>query len=155
MKHNNAFVKRIKVERSDDLTFLLESICQENNINNYFATISVAVSQVLEIVSGFSGQQTNQIEFSFEQCVGGVAIGIAAEGKPFESFDISDKQASDFKDEKSYIINNLADRTEVLNEGRGLELDFFVNGIEPELLSSRREKIKQYFINLSLNHSNK
>ncbi len=155
MSSNNTFVKRIRVERSDDLTSLLENICQENNINNYFGTISVAVSQVLEFVNSVSDEKIKDLEFSFEQCVGGISISIRCQGKMFEHFDPSDKQATDFKDVNCYIINNLADRVAVTEQGNGLELDFLINGIEPEMLSSRREKVKQYFKNFSLHHSTK
>jgi hypothetical protein len=46
----------------------------------------------------------------------------------------------------------LSDKVIVLNEGRKLELLFFVNGIEPELLLDRQEKIKEY--NSSRMHQN-
>jgi hypothetical protein len=50
-------------------------------------------------------------------------------------------------DTSAYIVNSLADKNIVLLGGRTLELNFFVDGIEPELLSSRRELIKLYFEN--------
>lgn len=145
---NNAFCKKVRIEHSDALTELLENICQENNINNYFGTISVAVNHTLEILnSEIKRAESRNILFKFEQCVGGVAITIECQEEVFGRMLADKQQMIEMSDTSAYIVNSLADKNIVLLGGRTLELNFFVDGIEPELLSSRRELIKLYFEN--------
>ncbi len=149
--NNKAFCKKVRVKKSDDLTELLEHICQENNISNYFGTISVAVSHALDIVNDETNEAEEKIVlFKFEQCVGGVAISIECDKEVFNRLLVSQKQIEGLSDTDAYIVSTLADNLRVFSNGKGLELDFFVSGIEPELLSSRRELISRYFGNTVL-----
>jgi hypothetical protein len=45
-----------------------------------------------------------------------------------------------------FLISKLSDQIIVSKEGKNIELLFYVNGIEPELLLDRQEKIKQFYL---------
>ena len=51
-----------------------------------------------------------------------------------------------------FLISRLSDQVIITEEGRKVEVLFFVNGIQPELLVDRQEKIKQF--NLIRMHQN-
>lgn len=155
MNNRNAFSKRLKVESSDDLTPLIEGICQDNNINNYFGAISVAMSQVLEIIISNNNPSTEEIDFFFEQCVGGIALGVRGKEEVFKQEDYTGGKDASIEDVRTYIIANLADNISVSEQGKKIELDFYVDGIEPELLSLRQELIKQYLESRNLNCTSK
>ena len=146
--NNKAFCKKVRIKQSDDLADLLENICQENNISNYFGTISVAVGHALDMLTDrMSKDEEKFILFKFEQCVGGVVISIECDKGVFNRLLVTQKQIEELSDTDAYIVSTLADNLRVFSDGRGVELAFLISGIEPELLSSRREIINQYFRN--------
>ncbi len=71
----------------------------------------------------------------------------------FKDLANADGTLATIADVEAYIINTLADKVAILNEGKGIELQFLIGGIEPELLSSRLEKIQSYFENKILHHT--
>ena len=151
---NVIFEKQLRIKQSDDLTDLLEEICHDNNIGNYFGTISVAIDQVLEMILGDKDDDKGvKIRFSFAKCVGGVVFKMEYSDKVFKDLANADETLATIADVEAYIINTLADKVAILNEGKGIELQFLIGGIEPELLSSRLEKIQSYFENKILHQT--
>lgn len=151
---NVIFEKQLRIKQSDDLTDLLEEICHDNNIGNYFGTISVAIDQVLEmILSDKDDDKGVKIRFSFAKCVGGVVFKMEYSDEVFKDLANADETLATIADVEAYIINTLADKVVILNEGKGIELQFLIGGIEPELLSSRLEKIQSYFENKILHQT--
>ena len=151
---NVIFEKQLRIKQSDDLTDLLEEICHDNNIGNYFGTISVAIDQVLEMILGDKDDDKRvKIRFSFAKCVGGVVFKMEYSDKVFKDLANADETLATIADVEAYIINTLADKVAILNEGKGIELQFLIGGIEPELLSSRLEKIQSYFENKILHQT--
>ena len=139
----STFCKTVRIERTDDLTELLENICQDNNINNYFGTISVAVEGVLNFIFAASKKQSEKIKFGFEQCVGGVSILVECESVSFEAL-VKKAEQSEQTDNADALVIHL------LSDGRGIKLSFLIGGIEPELLSLRQELTLQYFNTLQV-----
>lgn len=151
---NVIFEKQLKIKQSDDLTDLLEEVCHDNNIGNYFGTISVAIGQALEmILSDKDDNKGVKVRFSFAKCVGGVVFKMEYSNEVFKDLANTDETLATIADVEAYIINTLADKVAILNEGKGIELQFLIGGIEPELLSSRLEKIQSYFENKILHHT--
>lgn len=151
---NVIFEKQLRIKQSDDLTDLLEEICHDNNIGNYFGTISVAIGQALEmILSDKDDDKRVKIRFSFAKCVGGVVFKMEYSDEVFKDLANADETLATIADVEAYIINTLADKVVILNEGKGIELQFLIGGIEPELLSSRLEKIQSYFENKILHQT--
>lgn len=151
---NVIFEKQLRIKQSDDLTDLLEEVCHDNNIGNYFGTISVAIGQALEMILNDKGNAEEvKVRFSFAKCVGGVVFKMEYSNEVFKNLANADKALATIADVEAYIINTLADRVAIMNEGKGIELQFLIGGIEPELLSSRLEKIQSYFENKILHHT--
>lgn len=151
---NVIFEKQLRIKQSDDLTDLLEEVCHDNNIGNYFGTISVAIGQALEMILSDKGDDKGvKIRFSFAKCVGGVVFKMEYSDEVFKDLANADETLATIADVEAYIINTLADKVAILNEGKGIELQFLIGGIEPELLSSRLEKIQNYFENKILHHT--
>lgn len=146
----STFCKMVRIERTDDLTELLENICQDNNINNYFGTISVAVEGVLNFIFAASKKQSEKIKFGFEQCVGGVSISIECESVSFEALVKKTEQSEQTDNVDALVIHLLSDKVRLLSDGRGIKLSFLIGGIEPELLSLRQELTLQYFNTLQV-----
>lgn len=146
----STFCKTVRIERTDDLTELLENICQDNNINNYFGTISVAVEGVLNFIFAASEKQSEKIKFGFEQCVGGVSILVECESVSFEALVKKAEQSEQTDNNDALVIHLLSDKVRLLSDGRGIKLSFLIGGIEPELLSLRQELTLQYFNTLQV-----
>ena len=146
----STFCKTVRIERTDDLTELLENICQDNNINNYFGTISVAVEGVLNFIFAASKKQSEKIKFGFEQWVGGVSISIECESVSFEALVKKAEQSEQTDNVDALVIHLLSDKVRLLSDGRGIKLSFLIGGIEPELLSLRQELTLQYFNTLQV-----
>ena len=148
------FEKRLRIKQSDDLTDLLEEICHDNNIGNYFGTISVAIGQALEmILNSKSKSIRRQRQMCIRDSVGGVIFKMECPDEVFKELANADETLATIADVEAYIINTLADKVAILNKGKGIELQFLIGGVEPELLSSRLEKIQSYFENKILHHT--
>lgn len=148
------FENTLRIKQSDDLTDLIEEICHENNISNYFGTISVAIDQALEMILACKGKsEWTEVKLSFAKCVGGIVFKVEYSDEVFKCLTTADGTLAKLADVKSYIINSLADNVVLLNGGKGVELQFLIGGIEPELLSSRLEKMQSYFENKIPHHT--
>lgn len=143
--NRSTFCKTVRVERTDDLTELLENICQDNNINNYFGTISVAAEGVLDFLFATSNKKPEKIKFGFEQCVGGVTISIENNDVSFEALLKKAEQTDKNENTDALVVRLLSDKVRLFSENKGIKLSFLINGIEPELLSCRQELAQQYF----------
>ena len=92
-----------------------------------------------------SNFEEKDIMFYFEQCIGGVSFSIKCNDKIFSNiiFD-KNKDLETELDIAVFLISKLSDQVIISENGRKIELLFFVNGIEPELLLQRQEKIKEF-----------
>lgn len=149
-----SYTKRVSLNNTYKINNLIENICQEYNISYYYGIISVSIEHVLDLVMSFYSNTVakEEIVFCFEQCVGGVSFSIECKDEIFSSMVFDRNKEIEDLDVNAFLISKLSDKVIVLEEGRKLELLFFVNGIEPELLLDRQEKIKEY--NSSRMHQN-
>ena len=89
--------------------------------------------------------ENREIVFYFEQCVGGVSFSIECSDEIFSNIVFNeDKDLDSEFDIDVLLISKLSDRVIVSEDGKKIELLFFVNGIAQELLLQRQEKIKEY-----------
>lgn len=140
-----SYKSKISLKETDKLTNFIENICQEHNITYYYGTISVTIEHVMNIINSFYGESNSKILFGFEQCVGGVSFFIECEDEVFLTIPFDKEQEIDTDSQVNvFLISKLSDKVLVSKEGKRIELLFFVNGIEPELLLDRQEKIKQF-----------
>ncbi len=141
-----SYTKRVFLDSTYKINNIIENICQEYNISYYYGTISVSIEHVLDLITSFYGNARGkeEIVFCFEQCVGGVSFSIECQDEIFSSMIFDKEKGIEDLDVDVFLISKLTDKVIVLEGGRKLELLFFVNGIEPELLLGRQEKIKEY-----------
>lgn len=142
-----SFTSKVLLTQTYKINNFVENICQEHNINYHYGTISVAIEQVVRLITSFyeNELEIKDIVFCFEQCVGGVSFSIECKDEIFSGivFD-KEKELETEKDVDVFLISKLSDQIIITEEGRKIELLFFVNGIEPELLLHRQEKIKEF-----------
>lgn len=111
---------------------LVEEICDRFNLQNYFGIFSVAVDEAMNLIYDNKTLNENfKVDFSFEQCVNGVCFTFKGNQVMFTS--ITD------------IIQLLTNECNILDEGRTLELIFYVSGIDTDQLKARQERFKIYF----------
>jgi hypothetical protein len=143
----STYKSRVVLTQSYKINNFVENICQEHNISNYYGAISVSIERIIELINSFYGKDyaNKYITFCFEQCVGGVSFSIESIDDIFSNiiFDKS-KELESESDINVFLISKLSDKIIVSENGKKIELLFFVNGIEPELLLQRQEKIKEF-----------
>jgi len=124
---------------------MIEEICDKYNLHNYFGLISVAVAQACEIA--FARIEKNKkITFSYSQCVGGVCFALQSKSQIFKDLNFnSDIDCNSTNQAPETIIKMLTNELYVNEDGRELEMIFYVNGIEPDKLLDRQNKLKTYF----------
>ncbi|MCF0211187.1 MAG: hypothetical protein HUK18_07810 [Bacteroidales bacterium] len=113
----------------------VEDICSQNHLYNYFGSISIALSTAMSLVKG-------KVSISYEKCVGGVVFSISSKEEVFKAFDF--ENIGEENTNALFLIDTLADRIEIKDKGRTIELIFLVNGIEPELALQRQEAVRKY-----------
>ncbi|MBR5253916.1 MAG: hypothetical protein IKV46_02615 [Bacteroidales bacterium] len=98
------------------------------------------------IISFYKNDIENKyVLFCFEQCVGGVSFSIESNDEIFSGIVFDKNQELDLDtDIEVFLVSKLSDQVLVSEEGKRIEVLFFVNGIEPELLVHRQEKIKEF-----------
>ena len=131
----------LEIKNNDALRVeeFIEGICADNHLHNYMGSISVAVSTALSLSQG-------DITLCFEKCVGGVCFTIKTEKENNFSSLVSEDTTQD--NEFSFLINALTDEIEVKDEGKTLDLIFYVSGIDEELAMRRKELLHEYSLNV-------
>ncbi|MDR1005473.1 MAG: hypothetical protein LBL74_01220 [Bacteroidales bacterium] len=132
-------INKIKVTKANVYLIqrMIEDVCDKYNLGNYFGIISTAVSQAVDLAI-LTQEDEDRLEFSFDQCVGGMSFCLRSRTDVF-----SDLNAEGFL---SDIIKSLADEVSISEEGKMIEMIFYVTGIEHSVLQNRQSKFKEYFI---------
>ncbi len=111
---------------------LIEEICDRFNLHNYFGIFSVVVDEAMDII--YNNPELNPSftsDFTFEQCVNGVCFTFKTDQQLFTTV--------------SELMEMLTNEYNILDEGKTLELIFYVNGIDASELKSRQESFKLFF----------
>lgn len=129
----------LEIKNNDALRVeeFIEGICADNHLHNYMGSISVAISTALSLSQG-------DMTLCFEKCVGGVCFTIMTENGNFSSLLNADNQDNEF----SFLLNALTDEIEVKDEGKTLDLIFYVSGVDEELAMRRKELLHEYSLNV-------
>ncbi len=130
----------LEIKNNDALRVeeFIEGICADNHLHNYMGSISVAISTALSLSQG-------DMTLCFEKCVGGVCFTIMTEKGNFSSL-LNEEANQD--NEFSFLLNALTDEIEVKDEGRTLDLIFYVSGVDEELAMRRKELLHEYSLNV-------
>lgn len=150
-----SYKSKISLNQISKIESLVENICQEHNISSYYGAIVVSIEQILDLIISYYGSAFSNkvISFYFEQCVGGISFSVECEDEIFSQYIFNkDMEMDEDTNLNVFLISRLSDQVIITKEGRKVEVLFFVNGIQPELLVDRQEKIKQF--NLIRMHQN-
>ena len=121
----------------------VEAVCEERHIDNYYATIAVAVTNAVQYalakdcgkVALSCGHYDKGICFSLS-CTGGVFGGFLSEGMT-----LSDMSTS----EMAFLTNTLSDGLQVDAEGSTLQVFFAVQGIDPRECANRIAVMEKFY----------
>lgn len=108
------------------------ALCSDMHIDNYCATIAVAVSKAAEYAVAFS--QSLLVTFDF--CRGGVCFTVSSDQPCFG-------QSS--ADESMLMAKMLSDQVEVYDEGRAVRLMFAVEGISSREAVQRQMVLEKFY----------
>lgn len=150
-----SYKSKISLNQISKIESLVENICQEHNISCYYGAIVVSIERILDLIISYYGSAFSNkvISFYFEQCVGGISFSVECEDEIFSQYIFNkDMEMDEDTNLNVFLISRLSDQVIITEEGRKVEVLFFVNGIQPELLVDRQEKIKQF--NLIRMHQN-
>ncbi|MDR1724870.1 MAG: hypothetical protein LBR28_00545 [Bacteroidales bacterium] len=136
-------LNKIRVDKSNAYKIgrMIEDICDKYNLHNYFGLISTTVAYAGNIVLSALNDD-ERIIFTFNQCIGGVSFSLKSERNIFENLDFNIDYTSQSPE---LIIKMLTNEVYIQQEGKELEMVFYVNGIEPAQLLTRQDKLKTYF----------
>lgn len=142
-----SYKSKISLNQISKIESLVENICQEHNISCYYGAIVVSIEQILDLIISYYGSAFSNkvISFYFEQCVGGISFSVECEDEIFSQYIFNkDMEMDEDTNLNVFLISRLSDQVIITEEGRKVEVLFFVNGIQPELLVDRQEKIKRF-----------
>jgi serine/threonine-protein kinase RsbW len=129
----------------------VEDICDENNINNtYFGNILVAVTEAFEnaVFHGNRNQAAKEITLGFETREKGLMFEVKDQGEGFNIDLVPDatdvENNPDKKGSGIFLIKSLADEVRHLDEGRCIQMLFYVSSINQQMAESRMKKLKEF-----------
>lgn len=126
VKLNSDKSQRIKAQA------LIEEICDRFNLHNYFGIFSVVVDEALDIIYNNPELKADfTSDFTFEQCVNGVCFTFKTDQQIFTTV--------------SELMEMLTNEYNILDDGKTLELIFYVNGIDAQELKTRQDSFKLFF----------
>lgn len=160
--------KQITIQNSKEGIHLLEAfiedICYEYNImNSYYSNIQLALNEAFfnAKIHGNKNIDQKKIEISFFSDQKGLHFLVKDEG---DGFDFTEYLADDFidkladnKDAKSQgllVIKLLVDELNFYDQGRTVELIFYISTINYSMTLERIKHLESYFKNITVIKSN-
>src|SRR5574344_298289 len=122
-------------------------LCEENNIANYFATISMPVLQAVEnaIVHGNKSDETKTVMFECGYYRGGIYFSIEDQGDGFDVSQYGDIPMNGTRGEGIFLMKTLSDKMEYSKDGRCVRLEFAINGIDGAQALERTTALSHFF----------
>lgn len=131
---------------STNLTMLdgfIEAVCEEHHLDNYYATISVAVTKAVEYAMD---KGTAVMDLSFGHYNKGIYFKL---NTPTGVFTSLPREAADItlssEAECSFLVTTLSDQVQVLDNGDTLQVMFAVQGIDPNECVNRIAILKNFY----------
>lgn len=131
---------------STNLTMLdgfIEAVCEEHHLDNYYATISVAVTKAVEYAMD---KGTAVMDLSFGHYNKGIYFKL---NTPTGVFTSLPREAADVtlssEAECSFLVTTLSDQVQVLDNGDTLQVMFAVQGIDPNECVNRIAILKNFY----------
>jgi serine/threonine-protein kinase RsbW len=142
-----------KPENISSIEKFVEEICDYYNINDtYFGNILIALVEAFRnaLVHGNKNQASRKIQVVFESKPKGLSFTVTDEGQGFDPDSVPDPLDLEIDVETQtgrglFLIRSLADKTEISDEGRSIEMFFRISGIGHEAMKKRIGHFNEYF----------
>ncbi len=122
-------------------------LCDEKNIHNYFATISMSVLHAVEnaILHGNHADKSKQVTISSGNCMGGLYFEVHDEGCGFDYKQYGDIPIDGDRGEGMFMMRCLADRVVYSNGGSTVRLEYLIAGIDKAMATERSAVLKRFY----------
>lgn len=153
ISHTQELVIGSQLENLNQVTGLVEEICDLYNINNtYFGNILVAVTEATKnaIIHGNKGDAGKVVRIRFESGPTGLKFSVQDEGSGFDYHTIPDPTESTDEEAKTsprglYLIRSLADEIVFKENGSLLQFGFHITSINYQLSAERSKLLHGYY----------
>lgn len=125
----------------------INGVCNERNIHNYFAIISVSVLQAVEnaVIHGNGNDARKRVTVSCGNCKGGLFFTVQDEGDGFDYQHYGTMPSEDSKGMGIFMMKQLCDNLFFLDGGRGVRMEYFIEGIDNGMAIERTACLRQFF----------
>ena len=131
-----------------DVEHFVTAVCDNYNINNYAATISMSLLQAVDnaIVHGNKSDSHKTVTIVADRCKGGVYFTVSDQGEGFDYRQAGSIPSCDGnKGTGLFLMNTLSDKMSFSDNGRTVRLDFFVNGISASHALERVMSLHRFY----------
>lgn len=118
----------------------IRAICEGNNIDNYYATISVPVLNTVELAVA----QSSQVVLSYGYSVNGITFTVASSSPFLNPASQNHLSGSDLSDSSILLLGMLTDEYDISEDGCKASLVFHIRGIDSRE-AHRRVSVLQHF----------
>ncbi len=131
----------------------IDAVCDNMNIHNYFATISMAVLQAVEnaIVHGNHSDAAKTVSLKYAKCKGGIAFIVEDEGKGFDWNNYSELPLEEGQGDGIFLMKTLSDSCVYSKGGRKVRLEFMIQGIDASRSLERAATLQKFFAPRQIN----
>lgn len=125
----------------------ISNLCDEKNVFNYFATISVSVMQAVEnaIVHGNKNDAEKKIVIESGDYCGGIYFEVEDQGDGFDVSQYGELPTEGTQGDGIFMMKMLSDRLEYSNGGRKVRMEFAIRGIDAVRSMERANTLKKYY----------
>ncbi len=122
-------------------------LCDEKNVHNYFATISMSVLHAVEnaIVHGNASDVGKQVTICCGNCMGGFYFEVRDEGVGFNYRQFDDMPMDEDRGVGLFMMRSLADRVVYSNGGSTVRLEYLIAGIDKAMATERSSVLKRFY----------
>lgn len=120
----------------------IRAICEDNHVDNYYATISLPVTNSVEMALA----QSSQVVLIFDYCTTGVKFSVRSSASFMSGISINQDFEADPTNSSAFLLSMLTDEAEVLDEGRQVDLIFHIRGIDNHEAHRRALVLEKFFV---------
>lgn len=121
----------------------VEAVCEELHLDNYYATMSVAVTKAVEYAFA---KGNSAASLSCGHCNQGIAFTLQCVDGTFANLTTDAAQLTDSPtSERAFLLKTLADDLQVDTNGSTLQVHFAVQGISPRECANRIAVLEKFY----------
>lgn len=125
----------------------ISNVCDEKNIHNYFATISTSVLQAVEnaIIHGNKNNSSKHVTVGCGMGKEGLFVTVRDEGEGFDYQQYGVMPMGEEKGTGIFMMKCLSDRMTYSENGRCVQMEYFIEGIDKVTALERTTSLKHFF----------